>query len=222
MKISESLYAYVWRDTRANNCNTYVVRCGLTTLVIDPGHKAFISRLFQGMKRDGLNPEEVTLVVNTHCHPDHLEGSRDFAKLGAKIAMSREEEEYLKEIGPVFARMMGMTMPEIPVDLYLQEGDLMVGNQRFQTLHTPGHSPGEMSLFLDQVGALFAGDVLFPQGIGRTDFPGGDGRLLKASIERLRALKPAMLLSGHGEIISGRDAVEKNFELIERTYFEYL
>jgi len=221
MRISEKLYAYIWTDPRANNCNTYVIRSG-TTMLIDPGHSAFLPRLFQGMRRDGLRPEEVRLVVITHCHPDHMEGSQDFAKMGARIAMSREEEDFLKEIGPFFARMMGMKMPEVMLDLYVQEGELVVGEERFQVIHTPGHSPGEMSLFWEETGALFSGDVVFPQGVGRTDFPGGDGGLLKASIKRLRTYVAAMLLSGHGEIVSGQEAVEKNFELIQRAYFDYL
>jgi len=221
MKISEKLYAYIWSDPRANNCNTFIIRSG-TAMVIDPGLRAFIPRLYQGMRRDGLEPEEVRLVVVTHCHPDHMEGSQEFAKLGARVAMSREEEHFLKEIGPHLARMLGMKMPDISLDLYLEEGELAVGEEQFQVLHTPGHSPGEMSLFWKQTGVLFSGDVIFQQGVGRTDFPGGDGGLLKASIERLRALHPTMVLSGHGEIVSGREAVDKNFELVKRAYFDYL
>jgi hydroxyacylglutathione hydrolase len=221
MKISEKLYAYIWRDTRANNCNTYIVRSGVTIL-IDPGHRMFLPRLFQGMKRDGLDPEEVKLVLLTHCHPDHMEGSQDFCKMGARVAMSREEENFLKEIGPYFARMMGMKMPEVALDFYLQEGDLTCGEERFRVLSTPGHSPGEMSLLWEETGTLLSGDVIFPQGVGRTDFPGGDGTLLKASIDRLRTYKPAMLLSGHGEIISGAEEVERNFEMVRRAYFDYL
>ncbi len=221
MKLSEHLYAYIWTDIRANNCNTYVVR-STSTMLVDPGHRAFLPRLFQLMKRDGLDPRQVSLVVLTHCHPDHFEGAEEFARFGAHIAMSRQETEFFKEIGPYFARMMGLNLPELEVDLYLEEGDLEIGTQHFDVIHTPGHSPGEMSLFWRETGALFSGDVIFPQGVGRTDFPGGDGALLKASIGRLRTCRPTMLLAGHGEILSGRKDVERNFDYIERAYFDYL
>lgn len=221
MKLSEKLYAYIWTDFRANNCNTFVVR-SKALMLIDPGHKAFLPRLFQSMKRDGLDPRQVTLVVVTHCHPDHFEGAEEFARLGAHIAMSRQETEFFKEIGPYFARMMGLKLPECPVDLYLEEGELEVGDEHFQVMHTPGHSPGEMSLFWKETGALFSGDVVFPQGVGRTDFPGGDGALLKASIARLRACRPTILLAGHGEVLAGAQEVERNFDIIEKAYFDYL
>lgn len=222
MKLSERLYAYIWTDYRANNCNSYVVRSGSSMMLIDPGHRVFLPRLFQSMKRDGLDPREVALVAVTHCHPDHFEGAEEFGRLGAQVAMSRRETEFFEEIGPYFARMMGLKIPELHVDVYLEEGDLEIGGERFEVIHTPGHSPGEMSLFWEGTAALFSGDVIFPQGVGRTDFPGGDGALLKASIERLRAYRPALLLSGHGDILSGRDAVEKNFEMVRRAYFDYL
>ena len=67
-----------------------------------------------------------------------------------------------------------------------------------------------------------SGDLVFAQGVGRTDFPGGDGNLLKESIRRVRKLKPAMLMPGHGEALTEPDEVEKNFEMIEQMYFNYL
>ncbi len=58
--------------------------------------------------------------------------------------------------------------------------------------------------------------------MGRTDFPGGDGNLLKQSIRRCKALGAAMLMPGHGEPILEADAVEKNFDMIEKMYFDYI
>jgi glyoxylase-like metal-dependent hydrolase (beta-lactamase superfamily II) len=69
---------------------------------------------------------------------------------------------------------------------------------------------------------LFSGDLVFAQGVGRTDFPGGDGMLLKQSIRRCRELQAAMLMPGHGEPLTTPDEVERNFELVERMYFSYL
>ncbi|MFO7738706.1 MAG: hypothetical protein R6V46_09540, partial [Desulfatiglandaceae bacterium] len=70
--------------------------------------------------------------------------------------------------------------------------------------------------------ALFTGDLIFKQGLGRTDLPGGDGGLLKDSIKRISHLEVDYLLPGHGDIISGRDRVNSNFNDVEKTWFGYL
>ncbi len=102
----------------------------------------------------------------------------------------------MQEIGGQFYQAFGLEMPELKVDFYLQEGELKLGSKTFQVIHTPGHSPGSISLYWQEKKALFTGDVIFPMGVGRTDFPGGDGNLLRESIERLAGLDAEFLLSG--------------------------
>ena len=69
---------------------------------------------------------------------------------------------------------------------------------------------------------LFTGDLIFKEGLGRTDLPGGDGVKLKESIKRLTELDVECLLSGHGEIITGAEKYDKNFTDIEQFYFAYV
>ena len=69
---------------------------------------------------------------------------------------------------------------------------------------------------------LFTGDLVLKDGFGRTDLPGGDSATLKQSIQRLTDLDVEWLLSGHGDIIAGAEAVRKNFEDIEQFYFRYI
>jgi len=69
---------------------------------------------------------------------------------------------------------------------------------------------------------LFSGDVIFNQGIGRTDLPGGDGQLLKTSIEKLSGLDVEYLLPGHGDPVAGRAAVQANFQGIRDYWYPYL
>ena len=88
--------------------------------------------------------------------------------------------------------------------------------------HFPGHSPGSISIYWIEKKALFTGDLIFKNGIGRTDLPGGNGNELKESIKRLKTLDVEYLLSGHGDVIFGKQAVEQNFEIIERQWFGYL
>jgi glyoxylase-like metal-dependent hydrolase (beta-lactamase superfamily II) len=64
--------------------------------------------------------------------------------------------------------------------------------------HTPGHSPGSATLYWPAQKALFTGDLIFKEGFGRTDLPGGDSATLKESIKRMAELDVELLLSGHG------------------------
>ena len=97
-------------------------------------------------------------------------------------------------------QFMGFDVPPPPkVDRYLKDGDLLnVGDETIRVLHTPGHSPGSISLSGD--GYVFTGDALFNQSIGRTDLPGGDLKTLINSIrERLFKLDDATTVyPGHG------------------------
>src|SRR4030042_736157 len=103
-----------------------------------------------------------------------------------------------------------------------KEGELKLGTKTFQVLHPPGHSPGSISLYWPEKKALFTGDVVFPMGVGRTDFPGGDGGLLRDSIEKLAQLDAEYLLSGHGEVIKGKKNIQRNYAYIRTNYFDYL
>jgi len=105
---------------------------------------------------------------------------------------------------------------------FLNEGDLTVNGTDLKIFHTPGHSPGSISLYWAEKKALFTGDLIFKNGVGRTDLPGGNGKELKESIKRLEELDVEYLLSGHGEVIIGKQEVERNFEVIERQWYGYL
>jgi glyoxylase-like metal-dependent hydrolase (beta-lactamase superfamily II) len=69
---------------------------------------------------------------------------------------------------------------------------------------------------------LFTGDLIFKEGLGRTDLPGGNGTQLKESIRRMADLDVEWLLSGHGDIISGKNEVQRNFAQVEQFYFTYV
>jgi hydroxyacylglutathione hydrolase len=107
-------------------------------------------------------------------------------------------------------------------DFFLTEGTFKAGGLELEVIHTPGHSPGSICLYWPTYKALFAGDVIFAQGVGRTDLPGGDGEQLKESISRLASLDLELVLPGHGDIIKGREDIERNFKLIEMMYFGIL
>ena len=221
MKLEKGLYAYIWQDPYENNCNTYVIKEDKTVL-IDPGHSRYLNRLFSQMEEDGISAEKVDLVVITHSHPDHFEGLEAFLNKPARIAMSREEERYLLESGKLLFEMMGQPLREFRIDFYLREGELHLGKNIFHIYPTPGHSPGSLSIYWPERKALFTGDLIFYGGVGRTDFIEGNSKLLMESIERMADLDTEILLSGHGEIVMGREKVLQNFEFIRQNVYTYL
>jgi len=221
MKLDSDLYAYPWVSMQENNCNSYFIG-GDVPVLIDPGHQHLVKNLINQMEKDKNRFEDIRLIFATHVHPDHFEATQTFARAGVLLALHPEEEKFMKEAGGEFYRGFGMEMPEIKVDFFLKEGELKLGTKTLQVLHTPGHSPGSISLYWPEKKALFTGDVVFAMGVGRTDFPGGDGNLLRDSIERLARLDAEWLLSGHGEVLKGKKNIQRNFSYVRTNFFEYL
>ena len=219
MKISEGLHAFVWRDTTANNANTYLIK-GSKTILIDPGHQHLFENVKDHLSKLTITPHDIDLVILTHGHPDHVEAVRAFTNSRALIALHQVELDFIRRLAPHYGAAMGIK--EFEPQILLQEGELQVGNMTFQIIHAPGHSPGSICIYWPQEKALFTGDVIFYQGIGRTDLPGGDGQALKESIRRLSRLEVEHLLPGHGEAVSGGALVKKNFSEVERVWFQYI
>ena len=220
MKLADDLYAYPWSQTMVNNCNTYLLN-GPSPVMFDPGHSQLYDNVEMGLAADGIR-EAPALVVLTHCHPDHLEAAQNLRKQGARLAMHPAEVEYMEGEGRALAAALGLNFGDVTIDVFLEEGDLQVGDHRIQVIHTPGHSPGHICLYLPEYKALIAGDLVFAQGVGRVDFPGGDGQALKDSIQRVAELELEMVLPGHGPIIKGADMVRRNFDIITQVYFGML
>ncbi len=220
MKISEGIYAYIWKSVFENNCNMFYFGEPLNIL-FDPGLKHHMDIRIEDMKKDGLNPDDIKMVVNTHSHPDHFEGSVMFAEKGIPIGMHQDDLDFLKNFGPSFAQMLGMEMPQIEISDILEEGKWQVGDVELEIYKTPGHSPGSISIYWPEKKALVCGDLIFEASIGRTDFPGGDGEILKQSIEKMAELDLEIILPGHMNLIQGKDKIIDNFAII-RNYFNMI
>lgn len=219
MKILEGLYGFLWNNPTANNCNTYLID-GEKRILVDPGHYHLFGHVQEGLSGLSLSPQDIDIVIITHGHPDHMEGIRVFAGTSTMIAVHKAEMDFIKGVGPHYGDALGISGFE--PDILLREGDLKIGDINFQVIQTPGHSPGSICLYWPLKKVLLAGDVIFNQGIGRTDLPGGNGQELKESIKRISRLDLDYVLTGHGDIVSGSDNVNSNFEVIESYWFAYL
>ena len=177
--------------------NCYIIgdeRSGLGA-IIDPGGDA--ADILNAVRELGL---DIVYVIDTHAHFDHSLANADvLAKTDAKLIIHRDEAQLLAQGGG--ATMFGMSPGSSPpADLYLDEGDtITVGDIQLQVLHTPGHTPGSISLYNAEEGVLFDGDLLFCQGIGRTDLPGGDYHTIMRSLDRIFDLpEETVVYPGHG------------------------
>ena len=178
--------------------NCYLVASEQTRdgMVIDPAGDA--SRILSNIRELDL---KIGLIVVTHTHPDHIGAIRQVVEYtGASFAVHTAEAEILQHYD--FSRFTAMDptfQPPPPPDRLLKDGDfLIVGDLKFQVLHTPGHSPGGICLV--GYGVVFSGDALFNGSIGRTDGPGGDSNLLISSIRAKLLVLPeqTVVLPGHG------------------------
>jgi len=221
MKICDGVFGYIWRGVFENNCNTFYLGEPLNML-IDPGLAKYVDMHFADMQKDGIDTKAIDYVVATHSHPDHFEGCAMFMGKGPQVVMHKDEIAFLHEVGPQFFAMFGMQFPQFTFDIVLEEGHWKIGNEVLQVYKTPGHSPGSMCLYWASKKVLVCGDLIFKESVGRTDFPGGDGTLLKESIQRMKELDVEYLLPGHMDIVVGKNNIKKNFELIEKYIFPML
>lgn len=220
MKLTENLFAYVWKGND-NNCNSYLFANVLENnkhIIIDPGHivtpylkEAAYERLIKEIANDGLKIEDIGMVVITHAHPDHIESARKFQEKSRALVVINQGEE------PAFQMFKGGK-----IDAYISEGPLKVGDlvkEPLEVIHTPGHAVGEICLYWPAKKALAAGDVIFYHNTGRVDLPGGSPEQLKDSIERLSKLNVEYLLCGHPYenpgVIIGKKNVKDNFDFLK-------
>jgi hydroxyacylglutathione hydrolase len=161
-------------------CNCSIIGDPVTreALVIDPGDE--VGRILELLGRHKLM---VKAIVSTHAHIDHVGGlSKLHQYTGAPVMMHREDVP-LYQAMDVQAAFLGVAPPDVTeVDQLLREGDVLQwGSLEATVMHTPGHTPGSVSLYLPQEAGkitlaapqLFAGDTLFAGSIGRTDLWGG-------------------------------------------------
>jgi hydroxyacylglutathione hydrolase len=189
----------------AYETNCYVLRSSEQTkdcILIDTGLDG--SELFDFLQQNKLNP---VAVVLTHGHIDHIAA---LTKLRQKypyinIYIHRSDADMLTDPLSNLSLITGCNFSTKPADFLLNERDLIEqAGVKLQVLHTPGHTPGGISLYCQEQEVVFTGDALFADSIGRTDFPGGSIEQLITGIkENLLTLPPnTKVYPGHGPATS--------------------
>jgi glyoxylase-like metal-dependent hydrolase (beta-lactamase superfamily II) len=163
--------------------NTYLIY-GETgdCAIVDPGCYSSEEEKTLVQKIEELNLKP-TLLLNTHCHIDHVFGNDFvFRKYGLQPHIHRVEQPVLDSVTQV-AQMYGLNYTPSPDPIYFEGDTITLEDEELEILFVPGHAPGHVAFYNASQDFLIAGDVLFKQSIGRTDLPGGDMNTLLNSIK---------------------------------------
>ncbi|MDR2713171.1 MAG: MBL fold metallo-hydrolase [Clostridiales bacterium] len=186
------------------NCYVFGDAVSREVIVIDPGGRA-------GEIRDLLDAEkvQVTAIVNTHGHFDHVGANKRLHKMTGAPIWIHQADTHLPKSGLV--GFLGEIAKYEKAQSYLVDGqEIQLGSLIIKVLHTPGHTPGGICLYCGNY--LFSGDTLFRLSIGRTDLPGGSSTALLSSIkEKLLILPEAVqVFPGHGSFTTIGEEKRKN------------
>ena len=184
--------------------NTYVIyNESKDCIIIDPGcyfdeeKEALVSFI----EAELLTPR---MLLNTHCHLDHVFGNKMLAEKYALTLQLHKNEQAVLEFAPASGLMYSMPFDNYSGEfIFLNEGDMIrLGEDELKVLLTPGHSPGSLSFYCEKDKFVISGDAIFKHSIGRTDLPGGNHDLLIKSIKENLLMLPddTKVYSGHGPV----------------------
>lgn len=185
--------------------NCYIIKCGESSMVIDPGDEA--ERLIRTCEKKKLKPE---LILLTHGHIDHTNAAQNLKDhFGAKV-VCHKSDRYMVESEVI--SIWDLPRRTCQVDSTVDDGDIIrIGDLEFKVIHTPGHTEGSICLLVNSF--LFSGDTLFRGSVGRTDLPGGSEQDLLISLrQKVMQLSPrTVVLPGHGPATTIGYEIRYNF-----------
>ncbi len=185
------------------DCNVYLID---GEMLIDTGTGMFFPQLSEEIVNLGYDLNKIKQIVNTHCHFDHAGADKKFRDAtNAELLIHRNEVKAI-QMGDgkmTLSDYFGEKFVSTTVNRALKDGDVLsTENYDFRVIHTPGHSPGSICLYDRKSRILISGDTLFADGIGRTDYPGGDMEVLIDSLKHLNDYQYSLLLPGHGMFLN--------------------
>jgi glyoxylase-like metal-dependent hydrolase (beta-lactamase superfamily II) len=181
--------------------------------IIDCGcySKEESGRLEKFISDKKINP---VLLLNTHCHLDHIFGNRFILDRYKLRTLSGEYDEMNRKNAVQHAKLFGLSMdnPPEPGGFITDHQIITLGTTELLSLHVPGHSEGSIAFYSEMNGCVFTGDALFAGSIGRTDLPGGNyNTLIKSIKSKLFVLPPSTVVyPGHGAETTIEREMESN------------
>jgi len=177
--------------------NCYFIEKNGKAIIVDPGGNT--EDIIKHLDKNNLEP---AAIINTHGHFDHIGA---VSELSAKLSIPfkiHKDDEFLVSMGSETAKMFGFGEMQIPpVSENIKDGDIIdFEGLSIQVLHTPGHSPGGVCLYVKELESVITGDTLFLESIGRSDFQYGDHDQLISSIKTkiLTLDENTKVYPGHG------------------------
>ena len=213
MKLTERVYligggAYGYSAT--GDCNMYLVDCSGSLALIDTGGGNGIPRVLDNMRKMGFDPGTLEVAFITHCHYDHIGGNKAIKDAtGCEIVAHEAEREAMENLGELTLYQMGLenglSFEPSKVDVALRGGEKMrLGDVEFEIVHTPGHTPGGITMVIREEGvtSIFPGDTASAQGkLGFINGPGFSLTDWKKSIKKMLDLNPGRMFPGHGVFV---------------------
>lgn len=188
IKLQENLYVYRQTNEPGIIANTYVL-IGNPNILIDAGF---------------MVEEKIGKVLLTHCHFDHHQYAKKYQEKGAKILASKKAAEELKKASQIvspdyFRKKFNSKIKSIKINKILKESQIISnGTFKLKVISVPGHTPGSVAFYDEEKKMLFSGDTWYGKDrIGSFFFPGGNEEKLRKSVEKLKKLKPKLILPGH-------------------------
>ncbi len=213
MQIGENLHLFLGRD-RPLECHSFLI-LGEKTILVDTGMET--KNILAQLHSLHLKPKDLNLIVNTHCHFDHIRNNQELKNLsGAKIAAGGEDAPHMEESdGYTGAKIFGEEVPSSKVDILLKGGENL---NDFEIISTPGHTAGSICLFRKSDGILLSGDTIFANGYpGRMDLPSGSEEEMAESLKQLAKLNPEKIFPAHGVPVlkNAPENIQKALKYIE-------
>lgn len=163
-------------------------------VIVDPGGDT--TPLLKEIRQRDI---DIHMIINTHGHFDHIAGNAYLDELDAPLALHPADEDLVVRGGGASWFDLAYVPSPTP-NIALEDGqEIKVGALHLRVLHTPGHTPGSICIYIPEEEAVLTGDTLFAGNVGRTDLPAGDPQALTGSLKRLLALPPeTTIYPGHG------------------------
>ena len=223
-RIAEGVYIIGGPQMSASeDAAVFIVECDKDIVMIDSGAGRSVKKIVHNIESLHINPGHIRIIILTHCHIDHIGGAPYFREhFGCKLICHENDAESIETGDPIktASTWYGVSFPPTSIDRTISSEHevLYFGTDAIHCIHTPGHTPGSVSLYLDRDNKriLFGQDI---HGPFLASF-NSDMSLWRQSMRKLLALNADILCEGHFGIFKNRDKVESYISGYLREYEE--